>query len=129
MFYVNGMRRLLETTPFGNTYALNNHSIAAEDAYATALDKIERLPRTPFFNEQTMYETAVAQYEISLSRTVAGRRELLKAMKLQLQSLNTLRVRIGRRWNHVNDNECFIDCDTLGLSRTTTQEDQEHHGG
>lgn len=89
------LRRLLETTPFGNAYASNHYRIAAEDAYANALDKIERLPRTPFFNEQTMYEAAVAQYEISLNRTVAGRRELLKAMKLQLQSLNTLRVRMG----------------------------------
>ncbi|KAI8140125.1 hypothetical protein BJV82DRAFT_671897 [Fennellomyces sp. T-0311] len=70
-----------------------NARITAETTYLQALERIERMAPVPeadsryFGDARTSYQKVTMQYEMSMSRTVNGRRELVKHMKLQLQQL------------------------------------------
>lgn len=77
--------------------------IAAEEAYIQALSTIEFLPPSPpvamlpNFDKETSYAKALEQYELSIKRTVSGRRELVTTMQHQLEVLQILKVVTGDR--------------------------------
>ncbi|KAI9499109.1 hypothetical protein BDB00DRAFT_866603 [Zychaea mexicana] len=67
--------------------------ISAEESYVQSLERIEKIAPVPepevryFGDARTSYQKVAIQYEVSMSRMVIGRREVLKTMKLQLQRL------------------------------------------
>ncbi|KAI7875575.1 Rho GTPase activation protein [Lichtheimia hyalospora FSU 10163] len=82
--------------------------IAAEEAYIQALSTIEFLPPSPpaamlpNFDKETSYAKALEQYELSIKRTVSGRRELVTTMQHQLEVLQILKDHQQKRHLKIN---------------------------
>lgn len=101
-YSINGTPFILQKRHLKN----NNNwfiSLQAEEQYIASLERIERVPPVPepeapyqkskFFGDaQSTFQHAVAQYELSLSRATAFRRELVKTMRTQIQVLQNVKV-------------------------------------